>query len=420
MVAILGFTREDILLAVKDMYTAVATAPTKRFHFPVGLTGCRAVGYPEEALNGLPDAAVESFAGVGYPFRAAIIRTGDTVLDIGSGSGTDALIASGLVGPSGKVYTLDMTPAMVTKLRGLVAAAGASNIEVIEGNAERIPLPDASVDIVTSNGMLNLVPDKRRAIAEMFRVLRPGGRVQIADIVIGMPVTPDCAADPKLWAECVVGATIDADYLAMFRDVGFEDVEVLRELDYFAHSASPDTRDIARRFRARSIEITMRRGTRAPAKLVQYARRLDPRRIAAVIERRGLAGVAALGLAVCACYGTLAALAILSVLGVTLVVNDAAVAGIVALLAALAAAVVGLGIRKHSSVVPVMPAAVGAALVAYAMFVRYDWRIELAGFVLLAAAVAWDWRLRRKARAIPTRARKDIDGPMRSAGSASD
>jgi len=420
MVAILGFTREDILVAVKDMYTAVATAPSARFHFPVGLTGCRAVGYPEQALRGLPDAAIESFAGVGYPFRAGIVRAGDTVLDIGSGSGTDALIASRLVGPMGRVYALDMTPAMVAKLRGLIATTRASNIEVIEGNAERIALPDASVDVVTSNGMLNLVPDKRRAIAEMFRVLRPGGRVQIADIVIGLPVTPDCAADPKLWAECVVGATVAEDYLAMFRDAGFADVEVLREFDYFAHSASPDTQDVARRFHARSIEITMRRGARAPAKIVQLARRMDPRRIAAALERRGLAGIVALGVAACACYGTLAALAVLSVLGITLAVNDAAVAGVVALLAALAAAVVGLGMRKHRSAGPVLPAALGAALIGFAMLVRYDWRIELAGFVLLAAAVAWDWRLRRHAHAAPSQAPQSIDRTMSSAGSSPD
>jgi arsenite methyltransferase len=419
VVAILGFTREDILVAVKDMYTAVATAPTGRFHFPVGLTGCRAVGYPEQALDGLPDTAVESFAGVGYPFRAEIIGAGDTVLDIGSGSGTDALIASRLVGPSGKVHALDMTPAMVAKLRNLVAATGAASIEVVEGNAERIPLPDGSIDVITSNGMLNLVPDKRRAIAEMFRVLRPGGRVQIADIVIGVPVTPDCSGDPKLWAECVVGATIDEDYLAMFRDAGFDDVEVLREFDYFAHSASRDTQDVARRFCARAVEITMRRGARAPARVTQLARRFDPRRIAVAIERRGLAGVVAFGLAACACYGTLAALALLSLLGVTLAVNEAAVSGVVALLAVLAAAVVGLGMRRHRSAMAVMPAVVGAALIAYALLISHDRVLELAGFVLLAAAVAWDWRLRKHAGVAP-RVHKDIDRTISSAGSSSD
>ncbi len=419
MVAILGFTHDDILAAVKDVYTAVATAPTARFHFPVGAAGCRAVGYPPQALDGVPDTAIESFAGVGYPFRAEVIRRGDTVLDIGSGSGTDALIASRLVGRSGKVIALDMTPAMVAKLRGLVASTGATNVDVIEGNAERIPLPDASVDVVTSNGMLNLVPDKRRAIAEIFRVLRPGGRVQIADIVIGVPVTPDCAADPKLWAECVVGATIDEDYLAMFRDAGFESVTVLRELDYFAHSASRETQDIARRFRARSVEITMRRGAHAPAKSVQLARRLDPRRIAVAIERRGLAGVVALALAACACYGTLAALAVLSLLGVTLAVNTVAIAGLVASLAVLAAAVVGLGMRKHGAAAPAVPACIGAALIAYALLVQRDWRVELAGFALLAAAVAWDWKLRR-ASAAAARPRKDLDRTLSSAGSASD
>jgi arsenite methyltransferase len=289
MVAILGFSRADILAAVKDMYTAVATEPARAFHFPVGRVACRAVGYPDQVLDGLPEAAIGSFAGVGYPFRAGVIRAGDTVLDIGSGSGTDAFIASRLVGPTGKVYALDMTPAMVAKLRRLIAETGTDNLEVIEGNAERVPLADASVDVVTSNGMLNLVPDKRRAIAEIFRVLRPGGRVQIADIVIGLPVTPDCAADPKLWAECVVGATVDEDYLALFRDAGFADVAVLREFNYFAHSRSHETQDVARRFRARAIEITTRREAHAPAKLVQPAptRPAATRHLAAAAWARG-------------------------------------------------------------------------------------------------------------------------------------
>jgi protein-L-isoaspartate O-methyltransferase len=135
MVAILGFSRADLLAAVKDMYTAVATEPARAFHFPVGRVACRAVGYPDQVLDGLSEAAIGSFAGVGYPFRARVIRAGDTVLDIGSGSGTDAFIASRLVGPTGKVYALDMTPAMVAKLRRLIAETGTDNIEVIEGNA---------------------------------------------------------------------------------------------------------------------------------------------------------------------------------------------------------------------------------------------------------------------------------------------
>jgi arsenite methyltransferase len=213
---------------------------------------------------------------------------------------------------------------MVRKLRDLVARLAVSNVEVIEGSAEEIPLSNASVDIVTSNGMLNLVPNKRRAIAEISRVLKPGGRVQIADIVIRRPVALDCATDPKLWAECVVGATIDEDYLAMFRDVGFESVTVLRDYDYFALSRSAETRDVARRFGARAIEITMQRSAAAPSRVVQLARRSDPRRLIRSVERRGLAGSVALACSVLACYGTLAATVLLSLAGITLAVNQAA------------------------------------------------------------------------------------------------
>jgi arsenite methyltransferase len=174
MVAILSNQREVIFDAVRRMYTDVALVPEREFHFPTGRDACEFVGYPAEELDRLPKVAVESFAGVGYPFAAAVIRSGDTVLDIGSGSGTDAFIAAGLVGPGGRVIGLDLTEAMRDKLRANAAAAGAANLEVLAGNAEAIPLPDASVDVVSSNGVLNLVPDKPRAIREIARVLRAG------------------------------------------------------------------------------------------------------------------------------------------------------------------------------------------------------------------------------------------------------
>lgn len=259
MVAIVGFSRDKVIAAVQEMYACVANAPERPYHFPVGREACLQVGYPEAVLKGLASQALESFAGVGYPHRAGAIAPGDAILDIGAGAGTDTLIAARLVGPRGRVYALDMTPAMLEKLRAIVARLGLANVEVVEGNAEDIPLPDTSVDAVTSNGVLNLVPDKRKAAAEIRRVLRPGGRVQIADIVIGRPVPASCAADPKLWAECVVGATVDEDYLALFREAGFEDVKVLRDYDYFALSRSADTRKIARNFGARAIEISMQR-----------------------------------------------------------------------------------------------------------------------------------------------------------------
>ena len=255
MVAIAGFTKDQILSAVRDMYSEVANLPSKQFHFPTGRSACLFVGYPEDLLDRLPASAVESFAGVGFPFRADLIRPGDRVLDIGAGSGTDTLIAARAVAPGGRVFALDMTPAMLAKLRKNVALAGAANVEVVEGNAESVPLPDASVDVVTSNGVLNLVPDKAKAFAEIFRVLRPGGRVQIADIVVGRPVGEDARGDPKLWAECVVGASLEEDYVELFRSVGFADPVILRRYDYFAGSASTDTRRVAHSLGAMAVEL---------------------------------------------------------------------------------------------------------------------------------------------------------------------
>ena len=255
MVAILSNQREVILDAVRGMYTAVATTPERGFHFPTGRPACEFVGYPAEQLDAIPAAAVESFAGVGYPFAASVIQPGDVVLDVGSGSGTDVMIASRLVGPRGRVYALDMTPAMRDKLRACLERAGCRNVTIVEGNAEDIPLPEAAVDVVTSNGVINLVPDKAAAIAEIRRVLRPGGHAQIADIVLTEEPSPACRAKPELWAECVVGATTEAQYLALFRAAGFRDLEVLRHLDYFAGSSSEETRKVAQSFGAQAFVI---------------------------------------------------------------------------------------------------------------------------------------------------------------------
>src|SRR3989441_12189852 len=147
-----------ITKAVQSLYTEVATRPDKAYHFPLGLEALRYLGYPDEDLRKLPPTATESFAGVGFPHAANAIRPGDTVLDIGSGSGTDVLYASLKTGRSGKVYGLDITPAMITKARANIKRMGAKNVQILEGDATRIPLPDASVEVVTSNGVLNLVP----------------------------------------------------------------------------------------------------------------------------------------------------------------------------------------------------------------------------------------------------------------------
>ena len=250
--------KEFIFKAVDEMYTDVASHPDRVFHFPTGRPACLFVGYPASQLDELPAEATESFAGVGYPFAADVIRPGDTVLDIGSGSGTDTLIAAKFTGRTGVVYGLDMTRAMREKLQRIVTAQQIEHVRVVEGNAEQIPLPDASIDVVTSNGVLNLVPDKPAAFGEIARVLKPEGRLQISDIALRVPVSEQSRANPQLWAECVVGAITEDDYVAQLRDAGLS-VEVLSELDYFARSVNASTRRTAHALGAHAIVMRGRK-----------------------------------------------------------------------------------------------------------------------------------------------------------------
>ena len=309
MVAIVSHKREAIHRAVRDMYTAVAARPEQGFHFPTGRAACRALGYPPESLDPLPQSAVESFAGVGYPFSAGVIRKGDRVLDIGSGSGTDALICARLAGPTGRVYGLDMTAEMRAKLQASAKAAGVANLEVLEGDAESIPLPDAAIDVVTSNGVLNLVPDKARAIAEIHRVLKPGGRLQIADIALSRPVAARFRQDPEMWAECVVGAVEEERYVAMLRAAGFEAVERIGQLDYFALSSSGKTREVAQLFNAHSISLrALKPLAAASAPALSTAR-------AALNLVRELVGIGAAVVAWLVCAGVPALIAVFGAVG---------------------------------------------------------------------------------------------------------
>jgi arsenite methyltransferase len=283
MVAITSLRKDVIFAAVRGMYTEVARHPERKYHVPTGREACTLVGYPDDRLTQLPASAIESFAGVGYPFAAKVIRPGDTILDVGSGSGTDLLIAAQEAGERGHLIGLDMTAAMVEKGNNNVAAASVRSVRVLEGNAENLPLADGSVDVVTSNGVFNLVPDKRAAFAEIHRVLRPGGRVQIADIAVGRPLSGDCVSDPKLWAECIVGATLMDEYLAMIEQAGLVHVEALGQLDFSA-SASPVTRSIAESFRACSFVL---RAAKPPSPPLPTPVPWPPLRIVAPVERDG-------------------------------------------------------------------------------------------------------------------------------------
>ncbi len=181
------------------MYQEVADQPDGEFHFFHGREAAEMFGYAREWLDKAPGGAVESFAGVGNPHERAELRPGETVLDLGSGAGLDAIIASWRVGPKGKVIGVDLNPAMCLKAQAHAAATG-SAMECHEGRMEDIPLPDASVDVVISNGVINLSFRKRRVVEEMYRVLRPGGRISITDIVSAKQLSQSIVNDPKLWA----------------------------------------------------------------------------------------------------------------------------------------------------------------------------------------------------------------------------
>lgn len=185
--------------AIQIEYADVAAFPLKGFHFHTGRLLAGRLGYPSGRVKSLPDAVIESFAGVGNPFSWGELQEGEAVVDLGSGAGLDSLLAAQMVGPSGTVVGVDMTPDMVEKSTRNAASLGLSNVEFREGFLESLPLPDASADVVISNGVINLCPDKARVLAEAFRVLRPGGRMQVSDIIVSKPVGDDGKADIALW-----------------------------------------------------------------------------------------------------------------------------------------------------------------------------------------------------------------------------
>ncbi len=181
------------------MYQEVADQPAGEFHFFHGREAAEMFGYAREWLDKAPRGAVESFAGVGNPHERAELQPGETVLDLGSGAGLDAIIGSWRVGPTGRVIGVDLNPSMCLKAQAHAAATG-SSMECHEGRMEDIPLPNESVDVVISNGVINLSFRKRRVVEEMYRVLRPGGRISITDIVSAKQLSQSIINDPKLWA----------------------------------------------------------------------------------------------------------------------------------------------------------------------------------------------------------------------------
>ena len=183
---------------IKKTYASVSQEPERDFIFPTGRAWAEDLGYPPE-LAQVPDTAVESFAGVANPFSLGRLEPGERVLDLGSGAGTDSLVAAQMVGPEGSVTGIDMTPEMLGKARAAASELGLGNVEFVESEAESLPFPDASLDVVISNGVIDLIPDKEAVFAEIHRVLAPGGRIQLADVTIQRPVSEEGRRNIDLW-----------------------------------------------------------------------------------------------------------------------------------------------------------------------------------------------------------------------------
>ena len=183
---------------IKKTYASVSQEPEKDFIFPTGRAWAEDLNYPDE-LAAVPSSSVESFAGVANPFTLGRLTPGERVLDLGCGAGTDSLVAAQMVGPEGSVTGIDMTPEMLAKARASAAETGAEHVEFVEAEAERLPFADASFDVVISNGVIDLIPDKDAVFSEIHRVLRPGGRIQIADVTIQNPVSEEGRRNIDLW-----------------------------------------------------------------------------------------------------------------------------------------------------------------------------------------------------------------------------
>jgi arsenite methyltransferase len=234
---------EGLREKVKAMYQAVADEPQGTFHFEMGYGLAARLGYPTTELDQIPPEAIESFAGVGHHLALADLRPGDRVVDLGSGSGMDAFLAARQVGPDGQVIGVDMTDAQLTKARRLAERDGYDHARFEKGYIEQVPVPDEAATVVISNGVINLCSDKAAVFREIARILEPGGRLAISDIVTEHQLTEAIVCDVNLWASCIGGAMQQDDYRAVIEAAGLsiDTVQQNPEYEFISDSAQGAT-----------------------------------------------------------------------------------------------------------------------------------------------------------------------------------
>jgi arsenite methyltransferase len=224
---------EALRASVRSKYRHLALDPSASFHFHTGRPLATLLGYDPSLVEQLPDRAVAAFAGVANPFSMCPLGQEDRVVDVGSGGGFDTVVAAQLVGPAGRVIGVDMTTEMLERARETARQLELEHVEFRRGIAEDLPVEDGWADVVISNGVLNLVADKPRVFAEIHRVLRPGGRLQFADIAVGREVPAAATCDIDLWTDCIAGGQSTEGWTQLLVDAGFEDVRVGPPVDTF-------------------------------------------------------------------------------------------------------------------------------------------------------------------------------------------
>ena len=245
--------------AISVTYERVAREPEGEFHFHRGRAyAIDYLGYDADELDGVPSASVARFAGVGNPLRIGPIAAGETVLDHACGAGLDLLLAAHRVGANGRAIGVDITPAMrAVAQRSVLAAHLGERVEVRAGSYEDLPVESNSVDVVISNGVVNLAPDKRRVFDEIWRVLRPGGRLYLADVVVARELKLETRQRPELWAACIAGALPERELVPLTSDAGFVDQRTQRYFDCFAGTSAEDK--VSRDLRVRSVNVFARK-----------------------------------------------------------------------------------------------------------------------------------------------------------------